>query len=122
MGFGAIAPELYAATAAKPASTFANVAAATTDGVIVAAQAGMKIRVLAVAVQTGSTATTVVFNSKGSGAGTAISMTFQNGANGGAVLPYNAAGWFETNRGEALTVTTGATGSTTGIQIVYVLV
>ena len=105
----------------SPQFAFANIASATTDGAIVNAVAGKKIRVLALILQAGGTATTVTFNSKPAGAGTAISMTFQNGSNGGAVLPYNAKGWFQTNAGEGLTGTTG-TGSTVGVQVVYLLV
>jgi hypothetical protein len=46
--------------------------------------------------------------------------TFQNGVNGGAVLPPVAGldGWFKTNPGEAPTCTTGA-GSITEIQLLY---
>lgn len=97
---------------------FANVAASQTDSSLVAAVAERKIRVLSLAFVTGATGTAATVNSKGSGAGTAISMLFANAANGGAVLPHNALGWFETNVGEALTLTTGA-GSATGVQIVY---
>lgn len=104
----------------------ANVAAASTDSVLVAAvagtnQVGKAIRVHAVIASSGAVATAITFNSKGSGAGTAISPTFQNGINGGEVLAHCASGWFETNPGEALTVTTGA-GSTTGILVLYSLV
>lgn len=98
--------------------TFSNVAASATDSSVVAAVASRRIRVLAVVLQAGGTATTAVFNTKPGGAGSAISMTFQNGANGGAVLAFNPAGWFETNEGEGLSATTGA-GSTTGMQITY---
>lgn len=108
---------------------FGNVAAATTDGALtlgdgsgaLAAVAGKKIRVVAVFALAGGTATTLTFNSKGSGAGTAASAAFACGANGGFVLPYNPLGWFETNASENLTVTTGA-GSTTGLQVVYGLI
>lgn len=105
---------------------FANVAASQTDSVIVAAtagtnQVGPRIRVHAVIGSAGGTATSLTFNSKGAGAGTAISPAFQNGINGGEVLPHCAAGWFETNAGEGLTVTTGA-GSTTGVLVLYSLV
>jgi len=103
------------------ANTFVNVAQSQTDSVIVAAQAGRKIRVYSLASVGGGTATSVTFNSKGSGAGTAISPAFQFGANGGAVLNYNPKGWFDTNRGEGLTVTTGA-GSTQGVLIGYDIV
>jgi hypothetical protein len=99
----------------------ANVAASQTDSVIVAGVPGRKIRVLAVAFVVGGTATDATLNSKGSGAGVAISALFANAANGGAVLPQADLGWFETLEGEALTLTTGA-GSSTGIQVVYVLV
>ena len=105
----------YAYGAVSAERAFVNVAAAQTASQVVAAVTGKRIRVLAVALVTGGTATTAVFNS----AADAISMTFQNAANGGAVLPHNPIGWFETDAGEALTVTTGA-GSTTGIQVVYV--
>jgi hypothetical protein len=97
---------------------FANVSASQTDSEIVAAVTGRRIRVLAVVLLCGATATTITFNSKGSGAGTAITFQFQNAANSGAVLGDNEKGWFETSLSEALTVTTG-TGSTTGVQVVY---
>lgn len=101
--------------------TFANVAQSQTDSSIVSAVAGYKIRVIAMKAITAGTATNVTFNTKPSGAGTAITCLNPYGANGGEVLPLNDAGWFETNVGEGLTVTTGA-GSTTGIQVVYLLV
>jgi hypothetical protein len=97
---------------------FANVAASQTDSSLVAAVTGKKIRVLAAACLAGGTATTITFNTKPAGAGSAISALFANGINGGEVLPYNPAGWFETASGGGLSVTTGA-GSTTGIQITY---
>lgn len=99
----------------------ANIAASQTDSSLVSASSGYKIRVIALAMVSGGTATNVTFNTKPAGSGTAISCLFANGANGGAVLPLNDAGWFETNVGEGLSVTTGA-GSTTGIQVVYQLV
>ena len=99
----------------EPKSAFANVAASQTDSQIVAAVAGKHIRVLAYIVQCGGTATTILFSS----ASSAISPTFANAANGGSVVPFNPVGWFETNAGEALNVTTGA-GSTTGVLVRYV--
>ena len=99
----------------------ADIASSATDSSIVAATTGKKIRVIALACVTGSTPTTITFNSKGSGAGTAISCQFQNGANGGEVLNFNPAGWFETTASQALTATTGA-GSTTGVIVTYILV
>lgn len=106
-------------TPLTPKFAKADVAASQTDSNIVTAVGGKKLRVLAFICQTGGTATTLVFNSKPAGAGTAISMIFQNGVNGGAVGGFNPVGWFETASGEGLTVTTGA-GSTTGVQVVYV--
>lgn len=101
-------------------NTFANVPVSQTDYAtsMPAARAGFRIRVYAVIASSGATATNVTFNSKGSGAGTAIGPALAFGANGGAVLPYNPFGWFDTNRGEGLTITTGA-GSTQGVAISY---
>ena len=100
-----------------PAGTaFLNVAASQTDTELVVAVSGKSVRVLQVFLQAGATGTTVTFNSKGAGSGTAISPVFQNAANGGAVLPFSRVGWFDTNVSEALTVTTGA-GSTCGILV-----
>lgn len=104
------------------AYAFGNVAQNKTDESLIAAVTGKKIRVLAIVARTGATTTTATFNSKGSGAGTAISALFANAVNNGILLPFNPYGWFQTNSGEALTVTTGATGSATGIQVVYTLV
>ena len=99
---------------------FANPAASTTDGNVVTAVAGARINVLAFFAVAGGTATTLTFNSKGGGAGTAISPLLANAANGGISADYNPKGWFTTNAGEGLTVTTGA-GSATGVQVVYEL-
>ncbi len=105
-------------TALTPKFAFANVAASQTDSSLVAAVATKKIRVVACVFVAGATATTVTFNSKPAGAGTAITSLFADGANGGAVLGFNPVGWFQTTAGEGLTVTTGA-GSTTGFTLVY---
>lgn len=104
----------------QPKRAFANIATATTDGSVVAAVAGKKIRVLAVSVTTGATATSTTFNTKPTGAGTAISATFTLGANGSKEMAFNPTGWFETNAGEGLSATTSAAGATTGIHVVYV--
>lgn len=100
------------------AHAFANVAASQTDSAIVAAVAGKSIRVLAFILNTAATTTAVTFNTKPAGAGTAISALFQCVVNGGPESGFCPSGWFQTNVGEGLTVTTG-TGSTTGIQVVY---
>lgn len=99
-------------------STFANVAASQTDSVLVGAIASTKLRVVSVVTVAGGTATNLTFNSKGGGAGAAISPLFANAANGGFVLPNNRMGWMESATAEALTVTTGS-GSTTGILVYY---
>lgn len=106
-------------TGSGPKYAFANISESTTDGAVISAVTGRTIRVLSAVLVCGATATTATFNTKGSGAGTAISMQFQNAANGGAVLPFNEGGWFQTNSGEGLTLSTG-TGSTTGVQVTYV--
>ncbi len=103
------------------AFAFVNVAAGQTDSVIVTGVTNRIVLVLGVACVTAATATNVTFNSKGSGSGTAITCLFANAANGGFVLPESAGGWFQTNSGESLTVTTGS-GSTSGFQISYKLI
>jgi hypothetical protein len=100
----------------------ASVAASQTDSVVVAAVTGKKIRVVAVAANHGdTTASSVTFNTKPSGAGTAISPALKGAANGLLAFGFNPGGWFQTNAGEGLTVTTGA-GSTTGFLVTYGLV
>ncbi len=94
----------------------ANIAASQTNASVVALVSGKKLRVLAAVFVAGGTATDLTFRS---GTSADISCKFANGANGGASLPFNPCGWFETVSGEALTVTTGV-GSTTGISVVYV--
>jgi hypothetical protein len=111
----------YAYGVVSPTRPFANVAASQTDSELVAAVPGKTIRVLAFHFVCGATGTNATFNSKGTGAGTAISPTYQNAANSGIAPPTNDLGWFETNEGEALTLTTGA-GSTTGVLLTCVLV
>lgn len=98
-----------------------NIASATTDGAIVAAVPGRKVRVLQVVMVGGATATTVTVNSKPAGAGTAVSADFALGANGTLVLPQSLFGWFESAPGEGITATTGI-GASVGIQIAYTLV
>jgi len=102
-----------------PKFAFANVAASQTDSSLVAAVSGKRIRVINYTMVAGSTATNVTFNSKGGGAGTAITSLKANAANGGAAPGEALKGHFQTAVGEGLTVTTGA-GSTVGIDITYV--
>jgi hypothetical protein len=103
-------------------NAYDSIAASATDSVLVAAIPGKRIRVLSAVINQGDTTpSTVTFNSKGSGAGTAVFPALKASANGGFVLPENSDGWFTTNAGEALTVTTGA-GSTTAVIVTYELV
>lgn len=100
-------------------NAYDSVAASATDSVLVAASGTAKIVVTSVVINQGdTTASTVTFNTKGAGAGTAISPALKAAANGGFVLPFNENGWFATNGGEALTVTTGA-GSTSAVIVTY---
>lgn len=94
-----------------------NIAASSTDGALVSAVSNKRIRVIAVGVSCGATPSSVVFNSKGGGAGTAISAILNNSIS----LPELSSGWFDTNVGEGLTATTGA-GSTSGIIVSYEVV
>lgn len=100
-------------------NTFKNTPTATTDDSYVPARAGFKIRVYSVIASNGASASGMTFNSKGSGAGTAISPLLSYGAQGGAILNYNPFGWFDTNRGEGLTLTTAAGGSAVGVSVSY---
>ena len=103
-------------------NAFAAPAASSTDALVVAAVAGKRIKVMSFIVNEGdTTASTVTFNSKGAGAGTAIGPALKAAANGAIVAPYSDGGWFATNIGEGLSVTTGA-GSTTGLMVNYMLV
>lgn len=100
--------------------TQATVAGGTTDGPVVTAVAGKRIRVLAFHLSGGTAAaTTVAFNTKPAGAGTAISPVIPLATNGNDVAPFNEGGWFETSVGEGLAVTTGA-GAAVGVIVTYV--
>lgn len=105
-------------TAVPVQTVIANVAVSQTDQVLVVAVSGKKIYVLGFYGHTGATATNVTLNSKGSGAGTAISPILPNGANTGEVLPVQEFAWYSTNVSEGLTVTTGE-GSTTAVTVIY---
>lgn len=94
---------------------FASIPASSANESIVAAVATKKIRVLALFMLCGATATDITLQSNN----TAISPLFANAANGGAVLPFNSFGWFETTAGQALKASTGA-GSATGLLVLYV--
>ena len=97
---------------------YAKFSTATTDGVVVAAVATKKIRVLQLAYSCTVADTTVVFNSKGAGAGTAISNIFYNKLETFGSLAPSDNGWFETTAGEGLSVT-ATTGTAAGV-VTYV--
>lgn len=95
--------------------TYNNIGVSQTAAPLIAAQTGRAIRVHSLVITAG-TATSSVFTSSE----TTISGTFWSAANGGAVLPHNPTGWFETAKGSALGVTTSA-GGTTGYTLTYSL-
>jgi hypothetical protein len=74
-------------------------AATSGDNTIVAAVTGKRICVVA-GFWNAAAAVTVRFESAASG--TALTGQMQHAANGGFVLPFNEAGWFETVAGELL--------------------
>lgn len=82
----------------------------------VAAQASLRIRVLAVAVISGS-AITVKFQSDT----TDICAGFPLAVNGGFVLPRNQDGWFQTAVGEVLNINLSG-NATVGCQVVWITV
>lgn len=91
-------------------NAYDTIAPSTDDSVLVAAVTGKRIRVHAIGISCGGTPSTVVFQSDND----AISPVFQNSIS----LPELASGWFQTDAGEDLEVSTGA-GSNTGIIISY---
>lgn len=102
-------------------NAYDSIAASTTDSALVAAFPNQKIRVLTVVINHGDTTpSSVTFNSKSAGAGTAIYPALKYPANGGTSLD-STRGLFETIAGEGLSVTTGA-GSTTAVAVTYELV
>ena len=94
-------------------SAIANPSTATTTQ-LVAAVAGKKYRVVALAI-----VSTIANNVNLESSTTDITAVFPLGANGGIVLPYNEHGWCETAVGEALQVTTTA-ATATGVHVRYV--
>lgn len=111
----------------NPNYVTANVAPGQTDSSLISAKIGIVYRIIGGFAVVAGTATNVTLNSKGTGAGTAITSTLYCGINGGIAFPIASKqdtgdppfGYFETNRGEGLTVTTGA-GASTGITLVYI--
>jgi hypothetical protein len=91
-------------------NAFDTITASTSASSLIAAVAGKRIRVLAVGISCGATASSVQFKSNT----TAISPVFQNSIS----LPFMRRGWFQTTAGEALLVDTGA-GSNTGIIVLW---
>lgn len=102
-------------TALTPKFFSASVSPSASDFSLIAAVSGKKLRILALVLQCSATATDVLFESST----TTRKHRASAGVNGGQVLPFNQAGWFETAAGESLTCTTNA-GSVTEITGVYV--
>lgn len=97
----------------------ANVAAGTTDGAVVAAVSGKKIRVLSYSLSAlAAGATTATFTSKPGGAGSAVSPVISLGANGFAAESSDS-GLFETVAGQGLSLTTAA-GAGVGVRVTYI--
>lgn len=106
--------------ATSPKRALLDIPPDTTDAELVAAVPGYIIVVLQVLIICGPDATDITFCSM-DGASVPISPLISNAANGGAVLPFTEAGWFETVRGEMLCATTSA-GSDVGVLIAYALI
>lgn len=98
---------------------FANIAAGTTDGAIVAAVTGKRLRVISYALSAlAAGATTATFTSKPGGAGTAITATISLAANGFASEEAEC-GLFQTSVGQGLSLTT-AVGAGVGVRVTYI--
>src|SRR5690348_6473018 len=108
-------------------TSFANVAASQTDSNIISLVQGKRLRVIGGWVVNAGTAMNVTFNSKGTGAGTAITSLIPCGANGGLIFPSAQPiavgeapyGYFESNKDEGITVTTSAGATIMGITLRY---
>jgi len=98
-----------------------SVGASATDSNLVSAIAGSKLRIVALVLNHSGAASDVTFNSKGSGAARRSHPLWAGPTDGGFVIGENPSGWFETNKGEGLTVATGA-GSATSIIVSYEIV
>lgn len=98
---------------------FAAISGATSgDNTLVAANATKKIRVFALAIVAAG-AVNVRFES--AAGGTALTGVMSFAANGGYVLPYNEAGWFETAANQLLNMELGGAVQVSG-QLTYGLV
>lgn len=100
---------------------WANITASQTDAPFIPGVANATIRIIALTMLAGGTATNLTFNSYPSGGpGVACSPLFANGANGGAVVPRMLEGWIQAAQsGDGITITTGA-GSTTGVIALFI--
>ena len=99
--------------------TFAN-PAAIADNAVVAAVAGRKIKVLAMKLwNNAATANTATV--KSNAAAISAPYTMQAAMHGSIDFPYNEAGWFLTNLGEALNLALTA-ATAVGATVVYTLV
>ena len=96
-------------------SAIANPSTATTTQ-LVAAAAGRKYRVVAMAV-----VATLANNINLESGTTDITAIFPLGANGGLVWPYNEHGWCETAVNQDLAITTSQ-ATATGVHIRYVII
>lgn len=97
-----------------------EVAAGTTDAELWPAEPGMRCRVVALNALT-SAATAFDINSKPpSAAGTTISGTLVGETGVPVTLPFNPHGWFQSEVGEGLSITTGA-GQTTCFNVTVVV-
>jgi hypothetical protein len=101
--------------AVKTLSAFVSGIGAATDTSIVAALPGRKIRVTGGWVSAGAASSTVQFNSKGSGAGTACAGLINLPVNGTVTLDSVV---IQTNLNEGLTVTTVGAGPT-AVHVTY---
>lgn len=87
-----------------------STAAATVDGVIIPAVAGKILRVVQFDISCGSAgASSISYNTKPAGAGTVIYGTIDFVASEKFGRYFNPFGWFQSNVGEGISASTGAT-------------
>ena len=88
-----------------------TVAAGQTDSVLLEPTSTRRVRVVALHAQAVGLASNFTLNSKGSGAGVALSAALGVASGEPVLWPFDPNGWLDTLLGESLTVTTGAGGS-----------
>lgn len=97
-----------------------GISSGTTDGALISATSGKKIRIVQALITSGaSSATYFTIRSKPAGAGTSISADHQLPVGSILLLPFNPWGWWESTISQGIAVNTGS--DSVFIDVSYVL-